>query len=165
MIGNLTFDDPSEANDLFDNVVTGDGQISNLAEATKGRFLLNNALVGTLAKYTGFKELRIRCFKPWHGRTVSVILKAEYLIKMLPKHGLCGDNEIRFLLDDTSYLSSVNCAQMKTGYNVNSFGLYNHILYMYHAHVNLHVKSRFECDDYIQQSGFTLNGSWIYFVR
>ena len=166
----MTFNDPSEANVLFDNVVKGDGQISHLAEATGGRFLLNNALVGTLANYIGFKELRIRCFKPWHGRTVSAILKGEYLMKMLtqstPKHGLCGDNEVRFLPDDTSIISSQDCANVWSGYDTNHVGLYDHLLLVYGTrHIHLHSKTRFECDDHVYNSDFTLNGSWTYFVR
>ena len=125
--------------------------------------MLNSSLVVTLAKYTEFKELRIRCFKQWHGRTVSAILKAEYLIKKLPKLGLCG--EIRFLPDDTSYLGSGNCAEMRTGYTVNDFGIDNHVLYLIHKLVTLNKKSRFECDDHYQLYGYTRNGSWIYFVR
>ena len=119
---------------MFDTVVAGQGQeISSLAEATGGRFLLNHGLIGTLANYTGFKELRVRCSKPWHGRTEDVVLKGEYLLKALtqfaPKHGFCGQNEIRFLSEDTSTLSTTDCTRLRTGLTADHFGVYDHLLY------------------------------------
>ena len=170
MFGNLTFNDPSQASDLFTNVVEGDGQISSLAEATGGRFLLNSALIGTLAEYTGFKELRVRCFKPWHGRTVDIVMKGDFLMKMLtqftPKNGLCGDNEISFLPDDTSNLSSGNCAHLRSGFSMEHVGVYDHLLFKIHEqHLHLFGSRRMECDDQYIDAGFNINGSWTYYVR
>ena len=170
MFGNLTFNDPSQASDVFTNVVEGDGQISSLAEATGGRFLLNSALIGKLAQYTGFKELRVRCFKPWHGRTVDLVMRGDFLMKMLtqstPKNGLCGENEVRFLPDDTSALSTGNCAHLRSGYNTAHVGVYNHLLWVYYGpHLHLYLSTRMECDDRDNDSGFKINGSWTYYVR
>lgn len=101
----MELDDPAEGSNRHSNV------LNTIANATGGRFLLNSALMKTLVKYRGFKELRVRYFKPWHGRTVDVDMKGDYLMKALiqsiQKHGLCGYNEIRFLLADTSAISTL----------------------------------------------------------
>ena len=84
---NRKFDIPrffkSKATEMYDTVVKGNGQLSSLSEAPGGRFLLSSALLGTLSEYTGFKELRVRCFKPWHGRTMHVVMKGDYVLKSL----------------------------------------------------------------------------------
>lgn len=170
MFGNLTFDDPVEASNLYANVVHGDGQISSIAEATGGRFLLNSGLMGTLAKYTGFKELRIRCFKPWHDRTVDVVMKGDYLINVLTqsstKHGLCGDDELRFLPDDMSNLRTRNCSEVNSGYSLNHVGLYNHFLYSDAGeHIHFRSSTRMECDDFVHSPSYENCGSWTYYVR
>ena len=170
MFGNLTFNDPSEAYDVFTNVVEGDGQISSLAEATGGRFLLSSALIGTLAQYTGFKELRVRCFKPWHGRIVDLVMSGDFLMKMLtqstPKFGLCGDKEIRFLPDDTSNIRTRNCEELNSGYSPNHVGVYNHLVFKSAGeHIHLFHSTRMECDDKDTDAGFKINGSWTYYVR
>ena len=173
LIGNMTFEDSSKTTEMYNTVVKGNGQLSSLSEAPGGRFLLNSTLLGTLSEYTGFKELRIRCFKPWHGRTVHVVMKGDYVLKALTQstvtHGLCGDGQLRFLSDDNSVLSLADCQSINCGWVQSAVGIYDHLLYfengdlMSFVHVN--NADRMECDDRIFNSGFEQAGSWTFYVR
>ena len=146
LFGNLTFEDSSLATELYDTVVNGDCQISSLSEAPGGRFLLISALFGTLSEYTGFKEVRVRCFKPWHGRTAHFVMKGEYLKKTLFQSahtvGICGHDAIRFLPDDNSVSRSVACNNLKSGYG-GWPNIYNHLLYSPNILISL-IKDRFD---------------------
>ena len=172
MIGNLTFDDPSEKTKMYTDVVIGNGQISNLGEAPGGRFLISNqdSVLSSLLNYTGgIKELRIRCTKSWHDRVVDVVITEDYLKAVIEKtyiNGLCEGGELRFLPDDTSLLKNVDCVLLNVAYG-SSTSLYNHLLFGNNRYVSLIEESnRFECDDAGPEGGdFTVAGSWTYFVR
>ena len=164
----MTFEDSSLVKELYDTVVNGNGQISSLSEAPGGRFLLSSALLGRLSEYTGFKEVRVRCFKPWHGRTAHFVMKGEYLMKALFQSahigGICGHDAIRFLPDDNSVAGSLQCTLLKSGYG-GSLNIYSNLLWATDTMVFHLVQNRFECDDYILQSGFQQAGTWQYYIR
>ena len=169
----MTVEDSSQATELYNTVVAGDGQISSLSKTPGGRFVLSSALIGTLSAYTGFKELRVRCFKPWHGRTAHFIMKGDYLMKALMQStttntGLCGDGEMRFLSDDNSVTRSSGCSRFGCGLNQEEVGLYDHLIWDHEAHKFAYQlrSDRFECDDNINtQAGSTQAGNWQYYVR
>ena len=157
---------------MFNTVVQGNGQLSSLSKAPVGRFLLSSALLGTLAEYTGFKELRVRCFKPWHSRTVHVVMKGDYIVKALTQsiatHELCGDGQLRFLSDDNSRISLFSCTLIHCGFSSSYVGIYNHLLFSSgppYSHVQFREASRMECDDKGSENGFKSAGSWNYYVR
>ena len=151
----------------------GKGQISDLGEAPRGRFLISDqgSVLSSLLNYTGgFREVRVKCTKTWHGRVVHAVLKGDYVLKALientPKYGLC-ESDLRFLHDDTSLMKDLDCTHLNIGYNTAS--LYDHLLYGNNRHVLLGAGDggdRFECDDKKWDgTGYTDVGSWTYFIR
>ena len=173
LIGNMSFSDTSQVPEMFNNVVNGNGQISSLSEATKGRFLISDEfeILRTLFEYTGFKELRIRCFKPWHGRTIHSIMKGDWVVKRMSEgehsYGLCASNgkEVRFLHDDTSLMKTFDCASFRTG-SPNMNKLYANTFWINaETHVMLVSQNRFDCDDHPHEEGYQLTGNWQFHVR
>ena len=164
----MTVEDSSQATELYDTVVASDGKISALSKTPGGRFLLSNENLRTMSEYTEFKELRVRCFKPCHGRTAHIVLKGDYLMKYIFQgvvtRPITGPNEkLRFLSDDNSIASNnnnaANCGVLNWG------GIYNHLLWSHNLfHFQL-IKDRFECDDYFLSNGFKNSGDWQYYVR
>ena len=171
LISNLTVDDASKAVEMYDTIVDkgkGIGKISALAEATGGRFVLSKLFIGTLFSYTGFTELRIRCFKPWHGRTAHFVLSGEPLANALFRstvtHGSCAP--IRFLPGDDSNFSRVTCDRIRLGFNNQNVEIYYLLICdRLHEFVFQLQRNHFDCDDSVVQSGSTLAGSWQYYVR
>jgi len=170
LIGNLTFDDPTKVTEISNTIFdSNNGRLSDISKASEGRFLLDTIQYGTLAEHTGFKELRVRCFKPWHGRSGHFVMKGDSLRKMLFQSsviaGLCGNNMFRFLADDTSVAKSTDCSQLRSK-QIQPSSVYNHLLWVADTAVyQLDPRPRFECDDWIVQSGFTQIGSWQFYVR
>ena len=172
LIGNLTISDPTKGTEITNNVLQDDhGQISSLSEATGGRFLISQNLLvlQTLHEYTDFKELRIRCYKPWHGRTVHAILKGDGIMQKIltqkSKSGICDPGEIRFLEDDTSKLKTENCNNLIIGYPGYTLPLYDHVFASFsELHVVL-TSSRLECDDFDVETGYRTSGTWQFYVR
>ena len=172
LIGNLTISDPTKGTEITNNVLQDDhGQISSLSEATGGRFLISQNLLvlQTLHEYTDFKELRIRCYKPWHGRTVHAILKGDgimqKILKRKSKSGICNPGEIRFLEDDTSKMKTETCNNLLIGFVGHTLPLYDHVLAsLSHLHVVL-TSSRLDCNDIDSELGHTKQGTWQFYVR
>ena len=97
-------------------------------------------------------------------------MKGDYVLKALTQstvtHGLCADDQLRFLSDDNSLLSSTNCQSIKCGLDSSYVGIYNHLLYVvYKFYIKLNNPFRLECDDYHVNSGFQQAGSWSFYVR
>ena len=144
------------------------GPITSLAQATGGRFALGIEYLETLFSHTGFTELRLRCFKPWHGRTAHFVVSGDYLAKALFQsivtHGSC--DPVRFLADDNSVFGSVTCDRYKLGFNNQNVGLY--YLFICDSHHNFGFQlalNSFECDDRVTQAGSSQAGTWQYYVR
>ena len=167
----MSISDPSQATEMFNTVVNGNGQITSLSEATKGRFLISEdvSVLQTLLKFAGFTELRVRCFKPWHGRTFHGIFKGESLMKKMfqleSTSGLCssnGNKEIRMMADDNSLFRESTCENLHIGYGTNP-PFYRFMLFVFAtAHVSLY---NMECDDWTNNDGFTTSGDWQFYVR
>ena len=169
MVGNLTFEDPAKAPEISNEIFKSDnGRISDVSKARQGRFLLHSSQYRTLADHTGFNELRVRCFKPWHGRTGHFIIKGDYMTRIVLQStkviGMCEDNGVRFLEDDISIIKTRHCSQWRSKYHPNT-PLYDHLFWVGGSPVYLLRHARFECDDWGAQQGFTQTGSWQFFVR
>eukprot|EP00111_Clytia_hemisphaerica_P019709 TCONS_00058171-protein len=159
-IGKIVFDDVSLQSYLGNEVINKPGKISQLQNVQSGQFLLETTALSTLQQYIGFTEFRIKCFKPGHGRTLSVVLSGiqimSYLLDPLNTvyTGHCGAS--RFLPDDSSVIGATNCQHTKTGY-VGHTEIYSLPFYIAYHDVWLY---HFRCDDY---SG-TL-GTWEFYLR
>ena len=170
----MSFSDPSQVSEMSNNVVKGNGQISSLSEATKGRFFISDEFetLRTLFEYTGFNELRIRCFKPWHGRTVHSIMKGDWVVSRMLEgnhyYGMCASDgkEVRFLHDDTSLMKTSDCTSIRTGWSSSLNRLYQNSLWVYGKyHVLFQNEDRFECDDKFNNEGSQFPGNWQFYVR
>lgn len=51
--------------------------LDSLSEVNKGRFLLSGTKFTELSRYTDFKQLRVLCTKPYHGRTFHMMSNAN----------------------------------------------------------------------------------------
>ena len=174
LIGNVSLSDPSQASEIYSKVVKGNGQIASLSEATKGRFTISDdvSILQTLLKFTRFTELRVRCFKPWHGRTFHGILKGDSLMNKMFRikatEGLCGSHgkeKVRLLAGDTSIIGARACENQRTGYLADR-SFYNHLFYVDSvSNVAISSNTRFECDDIYYFGGFKTSGDWQFYVR
>lgn len=143
----------------------GNGQISTLSQVVGGRFLLKSGSLKTLELCTGFKEVRVRCFKPSHPRVLHFVLKGDSMMKYLLQVGTnTGKFELRFLGDDTSQMQQ-DYEKLKMGLDDSTGWIYNHLLWIDSVnHVQI-LKDRFECDDFHDASDYKHPGTWEYYVR
>jgi len=102
----------------------------------------------------------MKCFKPYHGRTIDVVLPYNFLEPTLVVElSLTLDSRSRFLPDDNSLL------RIQGTIIVN--GMYHHAIYapgIYHFHI--YSPHRMGCDDYPSYiPGQRYAGTWNWFVR
>ena len=169
----MSLSDPSQATEMLNTVVKGNGQIASLSEATKGRFLISEdvSVLRKLLEFTSFAELRLRCFKPSHGRTFHGIFNGESLMKKMFElqntYGLCGSNgnkEVRIMADDTSIIGASTCDRICIGYGTNP-SFYDHLIWVNGVGSMVLKENRFECDDFFLNDGFKMTGDWQFYVR
>lgn len=165
LIGNISFTDANGAQTIFDNTVDQQLPISQLWKTQNGRFLLGYRLLSQIHSYTGFNEVRVWCYKPWHGRVFHAILSGSLVNHVLGKTGSTYDHckDARFLSDDTSQLGQTKCSDLKTGFGPPH--IYHHLLFKYPNHVQIVAADRFECDDYINAEGYQNTGQWLFYLR
>ena len=82
-----------------------------LSETTTRRYLLNIKHVKTFLIAISFSELRIRCFKPSHRRTVHMVLKGDFILPAITDmiDIITGRCSTRFLSDDNSNFVADQC--------------------------------------------------------
>ncbi|XP_066918516.1 uncharacterized protein [Clytia hemisphaerica] len=177
-IVNITFDD----NSLLANaiaVLEKPSLLNQLNNIQSGRFLLASDELKKLFTNGGYTELRVKCFKPYHGRTLHAAitgtksltyLRGKGVVRGDGGHcqgshcGLCG--EVRFLADDTSIMGQRNCSQLGMGMEITT-SLYDHAFFVWGerhwSFLNKHEDGfvRFECDDFSAD----FNGEWMVYVR
>ena len=141
------------------------GSLDVLSRSTSS-FAVRNEEMRALYTLTPFTEYRIKCYKPWHQRTLDVVVNNTDLIRNfvgfqphVASINLCKG--VRFLSDDTSSIQQKPCNSYESG-----AGLYNHPFFItYQEHTHIHDVNRMECDDYVEYSGFRSVGEWWYYVR
>ena len=115
----------------------------------------------------GFSELRIKCYKLWHGRTLHVVLSGDKIHQWVDKkqhyYGVCGD--VRFLSDDNSQISHMPCQRYRIGYSI-----YLYYRFTFWIHSTTHVGfdkngNRCDCDDKIVDSNYERIGEWQFYIR
>ena len=164
-VANITFEDPSDITPVLDNP----SHLSQLQNIQSGRVLLHHDLLQSLFVNNGYTELRIKCYKPWHGRTLHTILHGDKIDKYIKKestyNGICGN--VRFLPDDNSVMSTANCEDLRMGHSYYGHKYYNHVIFEYGVgQVILHkADSRYECDDWEQNAGYQEPGNWLFYIR
>ena len=163
LIANVSFTDPSLAQSIFHNTMVLGSKISEIGDISSGNKALRNDQMMQLYRFTDFTEIRLFCHKPWHGRTVHVILNIvqAYLFGNIDVD-YCG--KTRYLADDTSLIKTRLCSHIKCARKCSN--IYDHLFYVggsYHVHFS--SKNRFECDDHSKISGFQNTGTWFFYVR
>ena len=122
----------------------------------------------SLLKDGGYGEIRVRCFKPWHQRTVDVVVFGDeaindFVAEATKKVGFCS--QVRFLPDDNSLTQNdFGCSEIWMR-NIENY--WDHFIYvksMVHI-VLVEFGGRFECDDKFDNVGFKKKGNWLFYVR
>lgn len=137
--------------------------------------LLESDELGILYETQEVKEIRIYCSKPWHGRTIHLVLskESEKGPEVFDYLGNQGDSisgfcpkPFRLLPDDNSYISALKCNVYGTGDFTPGVRLYDHWMFVGGTyHIMPGHGNRYECDDFIPQPGYTPIGVWNYYVR
>lgn len=174
LIGNLTITADNISLTPFDYYYLQSPEGDNfkgLSSAINGAYFLNLNKFRMLQTYTKFSEVRIYCYKEWHGRNIHGIIKAsgdEILYLSGEKSRTYFYNcqgTFEFLSTDTSIIQHADCGQISLGSNLYLEIVWQHSL----SHIRSTVgngNARFECDDYFaSDSGFNSKGTWRYFVR
>ena len=166
-MSNLKIDDSTNVNELD---FSYNGELEDISKSTTGNFLLKPSLYKALIHSIGMTELRIFCYKPWHGRTMDAVfnLKDEIVVEGIigvtsRDTNFCSPRKVRFLPDDTSLISGVPCEQQKLTKRATS--LYDHFYYVSYLHHLILRSSRQECDDYELNNNFNSKGDWRFYVR
>ena len=173
-IGNITLDDPNQIVTTYDTYIANPTSLHQIQPSQNGQFLLNHDDVQTLFKNHGYSELRVKCFKPWHGRTLDAVLYGSKTYQFINRdqsetEGMCGN--VRFLENDNSVISTEPCDKQIIGidWEEQHPGIlyYDHTLWARDiGHVILHkVYGRFECDDWNMQTNYQATGNWQFFIR
>ena len=168
LVSKFVVDDSSNADQLD---YSYDGELKDLSKSTTENFLLKPSLYNTLISMMKITELRILCYKPWHGRTVDAVfnLKNQDVLNGVigaQRSGytnFCSSRKVRFLPDDTSLISEATCESVRNG---RWGSIYNHFYYVSsHYHVVM-FSHRMDCDDYsLTNDNYDLIGFWGFYVR
>ena len=121
-----------------------------------------------------FKEVRLYCYKPYHGRTIHTVVKSQAVINAYTTINTNGQiiymekqQDYRLLADDTSRIGKES--RITVGYqNVADYGLYNHGYYIVSkGHFQIYDSDRMECDDnsYVLNEFEKYAGTWQVFIR
>jgi len=171
MFGHATIETEDERHDVdYRRIQSSD--ITQLSNVTAGRFLLSTQ---GLNKLFPFQELRIKCSKAYHGRTVDIKtaknkigrwVVERFLHKQMPvlQPPSCGS--FTALATDSSFIGG-HCDKWTGGRwffdNLYEYPMYaagEKLLYT----ISL-LAGRAECDDNIYHPHYTSVGQWSYFVR
>eukprot|EP00111_Clytia_hemisphaerica_P022968 TCONS_00067604-protein len=105
-VGNVTLTSANQVAGMLTSINTG-YRISKLNQIQNGKFMLSNSDIRSLFKNRGYTEVRVKCFKPYHGRTLHVKFSGNVVYKWLVNRertlGVCGSAQ--FFGDDNSKTS------------------------------------------------------------
>ena len=155
---------------LFNRIQHG-YQTSQLQNISNGHFMLSTPEVKQLFLTGGYTEVRVKCHKPSHGRTLHIILKGEKVLKWMRRERKSEspcDGEIEYLTDDQSVMAMQPCANIRIGAGIKST-YYNHLLWVpgktHILFINSTAKTRVECDDFHNQGTYQVPGYWYFYIR
>ena len=149
-------------------------KFSDLRKAESQNFLLDGNKFSDLKSLIGFNEYRVFCTKPYHNRTnhakfSNLDPNSLPLFNYATGEGsrpsnLC--NSLVFMPDDNSRIRLTSCNSYKTFNSDENNRLYRFIYYVsHHFHISSWSKPRLECDDGHGVPGYSLYGTWFYYVR
>ena len=82
MIGNITINKPEDVSKRYFPMVKSDS-LKSLQNVPTGAFVLSREVVDKLNKIIQIKEIRIKCYKQYHGRKMHIKFISERAIKNL----------------------------------------------------------------------------------
>ncbi|XP_066932961.1 uncharacterized protein [Clytia hemisphaerica] len=159
---NITYNDDASRVDISNNVLHNPSPIDQLPNIRTGKFALTQEGLTKLLESGKYTEFRVWCTKPWHNRILHTVLSGSKAMDNLKYRAntiqnLCGN--FRFLDDDNSRFSQINCANWRMGRHI----YFDHLFWVdWQTHVVL-SSQRFECDDSVNDEKD--KGTWRFFVR
>ena len=172
LVANITIDSNggSDFNSFYDNHIGNPSTIQQLHEAPSGKLMLAPNQMRNLLTTDGYREIRARCYKPWHQRTMDLVVFGDFAInaflsKTAKKDGsLCSN--VRFLTDDNSKMQSSHvCNQIWMKNIENYWDSFVFVAGNVHYLLRKVNGQRVECDDKLTDSGYMLEGNWMFYVR
>ncbi|XP_066911683.1 uncharacterized protein [Clytia hemisphaerica] len=172
MIANVTVENEEDRFNKFIEKVRND-DLNALKNVTYGGFALSEPTVRTIRNT--FTEIRMKCHKPSHGRTIDVVFNNTQIIDSVLLNSVsneekqpCQNTDYYLLPTDNSILGQHSCVVTGTRYDIVTAKLYNHGYFRYSlGHLHIHEPNRMDCDDFPlgsnQPRDFT--GNWQYFLR
>uniref|UniRef100_A0A7M5V0Y4 Uncharacterized protein n=2 Tax=Clytia hemisphaerica TaxID=252671 RepID=A0A7M5V0Y4_9CNID len=162
-VGNVRLTSANQVAGMLTSINTG-YQISKLNQIQNGKFMLSNSDIGTLFKNGGYTEVRVKCFKPYHGRTLHVKFSGNVVYKWLVNRertlGVCGSAQ--FFGNDNSKTSKHDCNDIYIGWTRHTSSMDFLVVGKYHIHFK---DDRFECDDHHVDNNYNNLGNWLFYVR
>ncbi|XP_066929606.1 uncharacterized protein [Clytia hemisphaerica] len=166
-ITNIKFDDANKIDSIYTNHIAQPSPITDLQNAPNSQFMLDPLALQRLFNDEGYSELRIKCYKPWHGRTLDVVLYGEKIHKYVNSEAwtVGGCDAVRFLPGDNSSMFLSPCADYRIG-----SGEYLFYQFPFWVFADNHVTiskplARYECDDYKNWNGYSPIGNWQFYIR
>ena len=161
MIGNVTVENDAVKGQRIYSVVQQSG-LQSLNNALTGTYVLSLESLDDMKRYTyNYTEIRLRCYKNWHGKQIDVVLKYvdELTIDKSPERSLTNGVDFYFLPDDQMSITGFS-----KGGNHNN--LYYHPFWRYGVyHIHIWESHRLECGDFEPQNGYNNVGNWQWYIR
>ena len=166
-IGSIRLDDPALLTTVYDNHIANPSPMTELKNVRSSLFMLDPNDLAALFKDGGFREFRLKCYKPWHGRTLHLVLPEkvayEYIVNKVSTARACNTN-LRYLDDDTSAIKGHACQNIRVGWNGRNY--HDHTFWVSgHQHAMVRNNERFECDDFVNYEGYDTIGYWQFYIR
>ena len=135
-----------------------------------GAFALSEQTLSTIR--TTFSEIRMKCSKPYHGRTIDIAINNAQVIDSLflnstsaEQQQICQNTDFYLLQADNSHIGQVSCPFSGLP-NFVTAKLYNHGYFTYHTqHFHIYQPDRMDCDDFPRDHHRPYVGNWQYFIR
>ncbi|XP_066919733.1 uncharacterized protein [Clytia hemisphaerica] len=170
-ITNIKFDNTNKIDSIYTNHIAQPSSIADLQNVPNSQFMLDPLALQSLFNEEGYSELRIKCYKPWHSRTLDVVLYGEKIHKYVNREAstVGGCDAVRFLPDDNSSISLSPCADYRIGAGVSFF--YQFPIWIWaRGHVAIaKTNARYECDDIFSENNFDPQqrnlGYWYFYIR
>ena len=147
---------------------------SNLHKVKTQNHLLDGNKFIDLKSIINFTEYRVFCTKPYHGRInhakfSNTKAPSSLFFDYVSTNGsstelinLC--DVLVYMADDTSRTRVLDCSSVKPTYHDDQ-RLYNLWLCTGQVSMTILTNPPLECDDHINELGYNLYGTWMFYVR
>lgn len=174
LAGHVNITSESQTSKTADNMKIHYSQMESVTK--RENKLLRGERIEKMYDFYDMKDIRIQCTKPWHERTVDIIISkgSKRGPEFFNYFGMLADSisgfcpkPFRVLPDDTSFISRASCDSYSWSYTKSQMRLHLAWMYVpskYHVMVGYSGR-RYECDDFQSDPGFSSIGVWNYYLR